>query len=593
MTVCAPPNKEDHQQLLAWAGNQPMLATTLRELSHFASTHSGGAGQSIAASFEEWVSVRLGSRSPYVWHLQWIRVLGPYLLFFESPKANGKLLRAVYIPGTTPVLLGATHPDSGKRENILYIESLYGAYFGDDEDAREDEAPLVWRSVLVDQRRTFLHFEFRESLFRWKLKLLQVATTRSEFSGVRFGQPQSIQHLLRVNETASSRPGRTRVGEQAPAVADKDIPKNIGVKFLPERMLHFLRQNGLTDEEIQKHTIEDVVAMQGIVNGTSEHVGPKAKETQFTKLNFNKKVTLSDLTVKESVEQLYADLVLVDQGMQGKVYRAVARKTRQTVAVKKIVLKNEATELIPLINEINVLSQCAHPNIVSLLTCHQQGKEISIVMEFMSGGKLTDILDEEEGIGHIMSEREIATITFEVASGLQYLHERNIMHRDIKSDNILMNDNGDVKLGDFGFATSIESPTGGINSRKTLVGTPYWMAPEITKGQAYDFKADNWSLGILFLELCDNLPPWMGLNPIKALSKISLSPPPKIAGTKRSLSSLAHEFAAFVLVKDPRKRPTISEICAHPFLAASNRMQDKSALKVHVERLLTLKGRKK
>jgi tRNA A-37 threonylcarbamoyl transferase component Bud32 len=592
MTVCAPPNKDDHQQLLAWAGNQPMLSTAVRELSHFTTVNSG-AGQSSGAAFEEWVSVRLGGRSPYVWHLQWMRVVGPYLLFFESPKANGKLLRAVYIPGTTPVPLPPTHPDSSKRENVLFIESLYGGCFGDDEDAREDEAPLVWRSVLVDQRRTFLHFEFKESLFRWKLKLLQVATTRSEFSAVRFGQPQSIQHLLRVNETATSRPGRTRVGDQAPAVADKDIPKNIGVNFLPENMLRLLRQNGLTDEEIQKHTMEDVVAMQGIVNGTSEHVGPKAKESQFTKLNFSKKVTLSDLTVKESVDQLYSDLVLVDQGMQGKVYRAVARKTRQPVAVKKIVLKNEAAELTPLINEINVLSQCAHPNIVSLLSCHQQGKEISIVMEYMSGGKLTDILDDEEGIGHVMSEREIATITYEVAAGLMYLHERNIMHRDIKSDNILLNDRGDVKLGDFGFATSIESPTGGISARKTLVGTPYWMAPEITKGQAYDFKADNWSLGILFLELCDNLPPWMGLNPIKALSKISLSPPPKIAGTKRPLSSLAHEFAAFVLVKDPRKRPSIAEICAHPFLSVNNRMQDKSALKVYVERLLAMKSKKK
>lgn len=598
MAVCPPPNKEDHQQLLAWAARRPALSSALRELVHFtnhqnAPTPSGDAsGKSTTATFQDWVSVRLGTRSPYVWQLQWARLAGPYVLFFESDKPNASMLRAVYIPGTTPVPLQTSHPDACKRDNVLFLESLFGACFSSEGNASgakeaEEEAPLQWHTVLVDQRRTFLYFESKDAVYRWKLKIAQVGSTRSEFSGVRFGHPYAVDHLTRINETPNSRPGLARPGPRVPA---SEVPENFGAHLFNQEILRWLRSQGLTDEDLSKHSPLEWTQMVKVTEqlSTSQKVG-----AQFRKMDPKKRVTLNDLTAKESMDQLYTDLVLIDQGMQGKVYRAVTRATKQPVAVKKVLLKNESSELPPLINEIHVLSSCRHPNIVQLLSCHQLGKEISIVMEYMCGGKLTDILDEEEGLGVILSEKEIATITYEVVAGLLYLHSNGIMHRDIKSDNILVNDKGEIKLGDFGFATNLLSTSGALSSRKTLVGTPYWMAPEITKGQEYNFKADNWSLGILFLELCDNLPPWMGMNPIKALSKISLSPPPTISRKTRPLSSLAADFAKFVLVKDPIKRPTIEEINAHPFLAASNRLTNHSSLKSYVEKLLAKKGRKK
>jgi serine/threonine protein kinase len=323
-------------------------------------------------------------------------------------------------------------------------------------------------------------------------------------------------------------------------------------------MVKWLAENGFSEEEMEQHP-QLLANCASIVMGQNERIGPNCR---LRKLPQSGKNRLEDYVKPGAVGEYYKDLHMIDSGSQGNVYRAVRIADGAAVAIKRVVIKNERTEIPALANEVALLSSCDHANVVRMYDCFRAGREVSIVMEMMDGGKLTDLLEEDPGIGALFTEPEMATIIREVLLGLEYLHHDGCMHRDIKSDNVLLNSSGDIKLGDFGFATSLNTAM-----RKTMVGTPYWMAPEIAKGDPYDYKADVWSVGILFLELCDGQPPMMGINPMRALVKIGTQPPPSIQGHRRNLTKQCYDFAAFLLVKDPKARPTAADALQHPFLS--------------------------
>jgi len=212
-----------------------------------------------------------------------------------------------------------------------------------------------------------------------------------------------------------------------------------------------------------------------------------------------------------------------------------------------------------LLCEIDIMRKCKHDNIVELIDSYKLGLHIWVIMEFMSYGSVTDILDQFVDLP--MTEPQIAAVCLGTLRGLSAIHSGHKMHRDIKSDNILVNEEGVVKIADFGFAAQL---TAKKQKRKTVVGTPYWMAPELIQGLDYDAKVDIWSLGVLAIEMAEGEPPYMDYPPLRALFMITTQGLPPLKD--RDWSEAFVDFVTICTMREPNDRPTASNLLDHPFL---------------------------
>lgn len=265
---------------------------------------------------------------------------------------------------------------------------------------------------------------------------------------------------------------------------------------------------------------------------------------------------LSEESLTRQPEEVFDIICKLGEGSYGSVYKALHKESGQVLAIKQVPVDTDLQEII---KEISIMQQCDSPYVVKYYGSYFKNTDLWIVMEYCGAGSVSDIMRLRK---KTLSEEEIATILCDTLKGLEYLHRRRKIHRDIKAGNILLNTEGHAKLADFGVAGQL---TDTMAKRNTVIGTPFWMAPEVIQEIGYDCVADIWSLGITALEMAEGKPPYGDIHPMRAIFMIPTKPPPSF----RQPDQWSPEFIDFVsqcLIKNPEERATAEFLLNHEFI---------------------------
>ncbi|XP_068109538.1 serine/threonine-protein kinase PAK 6 isoform X2 [Hyperolius riggenbachi] len=268
------------------------------------------------------------------------------------------------------------------------------------------------------------------------------------------------------------------------------------------------------------------------------------------------KTALRMVVDKGDPRLLLEDYVKIGEGSTGVVCIAREKHSGRQVAVKMMDLRKQQRREL-LFNEVVIMRDYQHANVVEMYKSYLVGEELWVMMEYVQGGALTDIVSQTR-----LNEEQIATVCKSVLQALEYLHSQGVIHRDIKSDSILLTLDGRVKLSDFGFCAQISKD---VPKRKSLVGTPYWMAPEVIMRTSYGTEVDIWSLGIMVIEMVDGEPPYFSDSPVQAMKRLRDNPPPKLRNAHKA-SPILRDFLERMLAREATERATAKELLDHFFL---------------------------
>ncbi|XP_078147423.1 TRAF2 and NCK interacting kinase b isoform X7 [Centroberyx gerrardi] len=301
-----------------------------------------------------------------------------------------------------------------------------------------------------------------------------------------------------------------------------------------------------------------------------------------------------DLSALRDPAGIFELVELVGNGTYGQVYKGRHVKTGQLAAIKVMDVTGEEEEEIKA--EINMLKKYSHHRNIAtyygaFIKKNPPGidDQLWLVMEFCGAGSVTDLIKNTKG--NSLKEEWTAYICREILRGLTHLHQHKVIHRDIKGQNVLLTENAEVKLVDFGVSAQLDRTVG---RRNTFIGTPYWMAPEViacdeNPDATYDFKSDLWSLGITAIEMAEGAPPLCDMHPMRALFLIPRNPAPRLKSKKWS-----KKFQSFIescLVKSHSQRPSTEQLLKHPFIRdLPNERQVRIQLKDHIDRTKKKRG---
>ena len=342
------------------------------------------------------------------------------------------------------------------------------------------------------------------------------------------GRPFNVQHLEHVGI---------------------DPRSSTGFTGLPEKWRALLQVSGITRDEIDAHPQEVLDVIQFHLQGPP----PKLPTRQTLERNVLKAIEIGSIDPNKILKKERK----LGEGAGGVVYVCTDLRDNTKWAVKI----SPMSDLANIKNEIAMHSLSQHDNIVRYKETFAHGDSLWILLEFMEGGALTDVLGR-----HIKwKENLIAYVCREAFKGLAFLHRHHRLHRDIKSDNILVNFEGKVKLADFGFAVGLTEEE---DKRKSVVGTPYWMAPELIRGLEYDFKVDVWSMGITAIEMAEGEPPLMDEQPLRALLLITIQPPATLKKPAQWSNNFNHIIKRCLMTR-PEQRATTEQLLMHPFIKSA------------------------
>jgi len=324
------------------------------------------------------------------------------------------------------------------------------------------------------------------------------------------------------------------------------------------------RVQDLSDDMHHKMRASMMQPLQARDNRVSMLVKEKPKKLQLKKAP--KEEIYEDVLLHPKAYHSYVDLQMIGAGATGKIFRACHMDTGAPVAIKEIVL--QPNQLPWVLDEIRIMRRLTDKCTVQFMEAYKEDETLWIVMELMDKGAVASILEHFSLCP--MSEAVMAYIIAECLKGLAYIHMMGYIHRDIKSDNILVNSKGEVKICDFGFSALIQEE--GELATGTI-GTAYWMAPEVVNGLPYSFDVDIWSLGITLIEMCEGEPPYFDQPPVMAMLLVSNQGSPQL----RDPTAFSWELESFLtlsLVVEPAERFSATDLLAHEFCGMAGTEED-------------------
>ena len=336
--------------------------------------------------------------------------------------------------------------------------------------------------------------------------------------------PSTVAHqskLLAIGQTQSpaTKPSmvhalpRPEISESAALRLSQPKPSS-NVNQISPKLYLSQSPKGTNNEEANLCHSDSSEMVNNANNNSSDNEEAKAELDGSARLSHEQFRHALQMVVTPGDPRLrYTNFVKIGEGSTGMVYAASdLENPGRVVAVKKMNLhKQQRREL--LFNEVVIMRDYKHKNIVETHGSYLVDDELWVIMEYLAGGALTDIVTKTR-----MDENQVATVCKSVLRALAFLHANGVIHRDIKSDSILLSSDGRVKLTDFGFVAQVSAD---LQKRKSLVGTPYWMAPEVISRHAYGTEVDMWSLGIMVIEMIDSEPPYFDQPPLLAMRFVS------------------------------------------------------------------------